>query len=99
LCVRWTDFSLRPCGKAIRRPGQPCHKVKGVRQLIEEAGALRYPPAYSPDLNPIEQAYGKLKAELRKAAARTFDALVEAIAQALNELCANYLANSGYRRQ
>ena len=75
------------------------HKVKGVRQLIEEAGALRYLPAYSPDLNPIEQAYAKLKAELRKAAARTFDALVEAIAQALNELCANYLANSGYRRQ
>jgi hypothetical protein len=55
------------------------------------------------DLKPIEQAYAKPKAELRKAAARTFDALVEAIAQALNEFkpeeCANYRANSGYRRQ
>jgi transposase len=50
------------------------HKVKGVRQAIEQAGAtVRYLPAYSPDLNPIEQAFAKLKAALRKAAARTFD--------------------------
>jgi putative transposase len=97
------DGPISRSGRAARRfvvlDNLASHKVKGVRQLIEEAGALRYLPAYSPDLNPIEQAYGKLKAELRKAAARTFDALVEAIAQALNELCANYLANSGYRRQ
>src|ERR1700747_3075095 len=53
---------------------------------------------YSPDLNPIEQVFAKLKAALRKAAARTFDALIEAIAQALADFtaceCANYLANS-----
>jgi len=60
------------------------HKVAGVRQAIERAGAtLRYLPAYGPDLNPIEQAFAKLKAALRKAAARTFDTLVKAIAQAL----------------
>jgi transposase len=80
------------------------HKVAGVRQAIEQAGAtLRYLPAYSPDFNPIEQAFAKLKAALRKAAARTFDALIEAIAQALADFtaqeCANYIANSGYRRQ
>ena len=96
------DGPISRSGLAARRfvvlDNLASHKVKGVRQLIEEAGALRYLPAYSPDLT-IEQAYGKLKAELRKAAARTFNALVEAIAQALNELCANYLANSGYRRQ
>jgi transposase len=79
------------------------HKVAGVREAIERAGAtLRYLPAYSPDLNPIEQAFAKLKAALRKAAARTFDALIEAIAQALADFtaqeCANYLANSGYGR-
>ena len=78
------------------------HKVAGVKEAIERAGAtLRYLPAYSPDLNPIEQAFAKLKAALRKAAARTFDALIKAIAQALAEFtsqeCANYLANSGYR--
>ena len=80
------------------------HKVAGVKEAIERAGAtLRYLPAYSPDLNPIEQAFAKLKAALRKAATRTFDALVKAIAQALTEFttqeCANYLVNSGYPRQ
>jgi transposase len=80
------------------------HKVAGVKEAIEWAGAtLRYLPAYSPDLNPIEQAFAKLKAALRKAAARTFDALIEAIADALasftSQECANYLANSGYRHQ
>jgi len=79
------------------------HKVAGVKAAIERAGAtLRYLPAYSPDLNPIEQAFAKLKAALRKAAARTFGALIEAIAQALADFtpqeCANYIANSGYRR-
>ncbi len=80
------------------------HKVAGVRQAIERAGAtLLYLPAYSPDFNPIEQAFAKLKAALRKAAARTFGALIEAIANPLTSFtpqeCANYLANSGYRHQ
>lgn len=80
------------------------HKVAGIRQAIEATGAtLRYLPPYSPDLNPIEQLFAKLKALLRKAAARTIDTLVAAIARALCEFrspeCANYLANSGYRHQ
>ena len=55
--------------------------MEGVRAAIENAGArLLYLPAYSPDLNPIEQWFAKLKALLRKAAARTFDALIHAIA-------------------
>ena|SRR5438876_1720775 len=91
-------FSPRPCARAIL----PAHKIAGVREAIERAGArLRYLPPYSPDLNPIEQAFAKLKAAWRKAAARTFEDLIEAIAQALADFkkqeCANYLANSGYR--
>jgi len=82
----------------------PSHKVEGVRTAIETAGGrLLYLPAYSPDLNPIEQWFAKLKALLRKAEARTFEALIQAIASALaaftRDECANYLANSGYRRQ
>jgi transposase len=80
------------------------HKVAGVREAIEAAGAeLRYLPAYSPDLNPIEQLFAKLKALLRKAAARTIDTLIVAIADALTKVsqreCANYLANQGYVHQ
>ena len=64
---------------------------------------LRYLPAHSPDFNPIEQFFAKLKALLRKAAARTVEALITAIAEALNNVspqeCENYLANQGYRRQ
>jgi hypothetical protein len=52
---------------------------------VYTGATARYLPAYSPDLNPIEQAYAKFKATLRKVAARTFDALVEAIAHALDE--------------
>ena len=82
----------------------PSHKVAGIREAIEAAGAkLRYLPAYSPDFNPIEQFFAKLKALLRKAAARTVEALITAIAEALNNVspqeCENYLANQGYRRQ
>jgi transposase len=80
------------------------HKVAGIKQAIEGAGAeLRYLPPYSPDLNPIEQLFAKIKALLQKAAARTYDALITAIADALTKVapteCGNYLANSGYRHQ
>jgi len=80
------------------------HKVVGVRQAIEATGArVRYLPAYSPDLNPIEQAIAKLKAILRKAAARTVIALIKAIAAALMTFtgaeCANYLRHCGYRQK
>ena len=54
----------------------PVHKVAGVREAIEAAGArLRYLPKYSPDLNPIEQTFSKLKAHLRKSAERTIPRL------------------------
>ena len=79
----------------------PAHKVEGVRAAIERRGAiLVYLPPYSPDLNPIELAFAKLKALLRKAAARTRDSLWDAIAKALNAFtpgeCANFLAHAGY---
>lgn len=77
------------------------HKVDGVRQAIETAGAkLLYLPPYSPDLNPIEQFFSKLKAYLRKVAARTIHALHDALAAAIAACppgeCANYIANAGY---
>jgi transposase len=79
----------------------PAHRVKGVRSTIERAGAqLLYLPPYSPDFNPIEQAFSKLKALLRKAAARTLDDLWNAIAAILPAFtpdeCKNYFTNSGY---
>jgi transposase len=79
----------------------PAHKVEGVRKLIEASGAkLLYLPPYSPDFNPIEMAFAKLKALLRKAAERTRDALWDRIGQILEAFspqeCANYLAHAGY---
>lgn len=79
------------------------HKVKGVRELIEARGAgLLYLPSYSPDLNPIEMAFAKLKALLRKAAERTEDALCKRIGQLLEtytpQECSNYLTHAGYDR-
>lgn len=77
------------------------HKVAGVRELIEIRGAaLRFLPPYSPDLNPIEQAFAKLKELLRAEAARTIDALWSATGHLLDLFtaseCANYLAHAGY---
>ena len=77
------------------------HKVAGVKQAIAAAGAtLIYLPPYSPDLNPIEKLFSKLKALLRKAAKRSVDALWNEIGELLNALssteCANYFASSGY---
>jgi transposase len=105
--LTYVEHFLAPAlrnGDVVVMDNLASHKVAGVKEAIERAGAtLRYLPAYSPDFNPIEQAFAKLKAALRKAAARTFDALVKAIAQALDDFtsqeCANYIANSGYRRQ
>ena len=78
------------------------HKVAGVRQAIEARGAsLLYLPPYSPDLNPIEQAFAKLKAMLRSEAPRKLDALWSAVGRLLDrfsaEECTNYLAHDGYR--
>jgi transposase len=77
------------------------HKGAKVRAMIEAAGAqLLYLPSYSPDFNPIENAFAKLKALLRKAAKRTVEALWSAIGRLLDAFtpadCANYLAAAGY---
>ena len=73
-----------------------------MRETIQARGAsLRFLPPYSPDLNPIEQAFAKLKALLRAEAARTVDVLWSATGKLLDRFtsdeCANYLANAGYR--
>jgi putative transposase len=78
------------------------HKGNAVRRAIRAAGAkLILLPKYSPDLNPIEQVFAKLKHLLRKAAARTPDSVCNAIGQLLDAFtpqeCANYFQNSGYR--
>jgi transposase len=78
-----------------------CHKVAGVRDAIEAVGAkLRYLPAYSPDLNPIEQSFSKLKASLRKAAERTVAGLCCRIGVIVHSFsaqeCANYFQHAGY---
>jgi putative transposase len=77
------------------------HRGKIIRQLIRSAGAkLFLLPKYSPDLNPIEQVFAKLKHLLRKAAARTVETVCAAIGELLgaysNNECANYFKNSGY---
>ena len=92
--------TLRP-GETVIMDNLPAHKVAGVREAIEGAGCrLLYLPSYSPDLNPIEMAFAKLKSILRAAAARTVDALWQAVADALAQFtpqeCANYFAAAGY---
>jgi putative transposase len=77
------------------------HKGRDVRRAIRSTGAkLFFLPKYSPDLNPIEQVFAKLKHLLRKAAARSFDAVAAAIGGLLDSFtpkeCINYFANSGY---
>jgi transposase len=77
------------------------HKVAGVEEAIRAAGAsVLYLPPYSPDLNPIEQVFAKLKVLLRKAGARTRDALWTAIGELLDAFhpdeCANYISSCGY---
>ena len=102
----WVEQMLAPAlqpGDIVVMDNLPAHKVAGIRQAIEAHGAeLRYLPPYSPDLNPIEQAFAKLKALLRKAAERTVDGLWNAIGRLLDlfppDECNHYLAHSGYPR-
>lgn len=94
--------TLRP-GDIVVMDNLSSHKVAGVREAIEAAGAeLRYLPPYSPDLNPIEQLFAKFKALLRKTAARSVEALWTAIGRLVErfapEECVNYFRNSGYVR-
>jgi transposase len=88
-------------GDIVVMDNLPAHKVSGVREAIESAGArLLYLPPYSPDFNPIEMAFSKLKALLRKAAARTVEDLWQAIADILDAFtpdeCLNYFMAAGY---
>jgi transposase len=75
-----------------------------VRELIEERGCeLIYLPSYSPDLNPIEEAFSKIKGVLRRAGARTKEALLEVLGEALSAVSARdargYFEHAGYRPQ
>lgn len=92
--------TLQP-GDLVIMDNLPAHKPCEVRAMIEAAGAqLQYLPPYSPDFNPIENAFAKLKALLRKVAARTLDDLWAAIRNALPQFtpaeCANYFTAAGY---
>lgn len=92
--------TLKP-GDIIIADNLSSHKVAGVKEMAEAKGArILYLPSYSPDLNPIEQVFAKLKTLLRKAMARSFDDLWKAIGSILElftqQECRNYFVNSGY---
>ena len=92
--------TLRP-GDIVILDNLTSHKGKAVRLAIRKAGAkLFFLPKYSPDLNPIEQVFAKLKTLLRKTAPRTADDICKAIGQHLDSFtpqeCTNYLKNAGY---
>jgi transposase len=93
--------SLWP-GQVVAMDNLSSHKGSRVRELVEARGCeLIYLPAYSPDLNPIEEAFAKLKSLLRKARARTREALLEAIGRALDAVSAQdargFFEHRGYR--
>ena len=100
----WVENVLAPTLKRrdiVFMDNLPCHKSPVIRKIIEARGAfLRYLPAYSPDLNPIEQAFAKFKALLRKAAARTIKRLWREIAKAIKSFkpkeCAAFFNECGY---
>jgi hypothetical protein len=93
--------SLRP-GQVVVMDNLSSHKGQRVRELIEGRGCeLLYLPPYSPDFNPIERAFAKLKALLRRAQARTFGALIEAMGRGLGEItdqdASGFFRHCGYR--
>jgi len=101
----WVEQHLAPAlqpGDVVVMDNLSSHKVAGVRQAIEAAGAeLRYLPPYSPDLNPIELAFAKLKKLLRDGAERTVDKLWKLCGTILDQFtepeCRNYFQHCGYR--
>jgi transposase len=101
----WVEQHLAPTlqpGDIVVMDNLSSHKVAGVREAIEAVGAeLRYLPPYSPDLNPIELAFSKLKKLLRDGAERTVDKLWDLCGRILDEFtedeCRNYFKHCGYR--
>ena len=101
--VAWVEQFLVPrlrAGDIVVMDNLSSHKVVGVKAAIDGAGAaLRYLPPYSPDLNPIEQVFAKLKGLLRTAQARTLEALWDAIGSLLqrftSEECERYVRHCG----
>ncbi len=88
-------------GDIVVMDNLPAHKAEGVREAIERAGAeLRYLPPYSPDFNPIEMAFSKLKALMRAKAERSVEALWKAVGTLIPLFapteCANYFKAAGY---
>lgn len=102
--LAYVDQVLAPTlspGDVVVMDNLPAHKLSAVRQAIERTGAeLRFLPPYSPDFNPIEMAFSKMKAFLKKVAARTVDDLWQAIAKAIDLFstteCQNYFSAAGY---
>jgi transposase len=100
----WVEQFLAPTlapGDIVIMDNLSSHKVAGIREAVEAMGAeLLYLPPYSPDLNPIEQVFAKLKALLRTAAARTVGALSDTIGNSLEAFlpaeCANDVTDAGY---
>jgi transposase len=89
-------------GQVVVMDRLPAHKPRRVRELIERRGCeLLYLPGYSPDYNPIEEAFSKIKQILRRAAARTREALVEAMGRALSAVSSqdarSFFEHAGYR--
>jgi transposase len=104
LFEEWVEKCLVPAlaqGDVVVMDNLPAHKGPRVKELIKAAGAeLRYLPPYSPDMNPIEKAYSKLKAYLRKIAGRTVSGLIRALEACADIFkpaeCENYFAACGY---
>ena len=103
-CLAYVEQVVVPeisAGDVVVMDNLSSHRVRGVHEAIEGAGGkCLFLPPYSPDFNPIEQAFAKLKGLLRQEAARTVEGLWQAVAEALDafspEECANYFRNAGY---
>lgn len=104
LFLAWVEQSLAPSlspGDVVVMDNSSCHKVAGVEEAVEKVGAsVWYLPPYSPDLNPIEKAWSKVKAFLRRAGAATPQELEAAVAAALNSVtsqdCLAFMQSCGY---
>jgi transposase len=101
----YMEHALAPtleAGQVVIVDNLSAHKPARVRELLEEQGCeLIYLPAYSPDFNPIEEAFAKIKGILRRAEARTKDALIDVLSKALSAInvqdARSYFEHAGYR--